>query len=222
MRTLHTNTWMLAVLAALVALPVAWGAQPPVAPGPGEPDWPDLLEKQWGLHMDRDLRNPVVEGVQPAALFVKADPDKPVSYVPILALGLESTTRGGWYPAGPKAGDVPDDARQARRELWSYAFKQPESQMQSGEFTPPPLASGEVTFDPGTQPFGLWASNDDFDDGGVYTQPAMVAKANARLRSQPYKAMIYPYRDGKTGEQVFTSYLIGWEYSTNERAAAAG
>ena len=28
--------------------------------------------------------------------------------------------------------------------------------------------------------------------------------------------MIYPYRDRATGERIRHSYLIGWEYSTND------
>jgi len=49
----------------------------------------------------------------------------------------------------------------------------------------------------------------------VCTEPAVVRAVNQRLAAQPYKAMIYPYRDPETGEFVPNSYLIGWEYSTN-------
>ncbi len=190
-------------------------AQPPVAPGAGEPNWVDILRARWGLDMDRDLRNPLLQAA-PAGLFVKADKDKPVVFAPVIALGMETTTRGGWYSAGPKAGDVPADPVKSRIELWTYAFKQPPGEMQSGEYTPPPLQSGQATFDPGIQPFGLWVANDNFKDAGVYSQPGSVAKTNERLRAQPYKAMIYPNRDTKTGKFVPDSYIIGWEYSTND------
>jgi len=44
----------------------------------------------------------------------------------------------------------------------------------------------------------------------------MVAKANARLRGQPYKAMIFPTWDRKTAHVVPDSYIVTWEYSTND------
>jgi gluconolactonase len=189
--------------------------QPAVGRTPGEPTLPELL-KQPGLDVDRDLRNPLMEGVAPAALFARADDRKPVSYAPIVALGMETPTHGGWYAAGPRAGDLPADVAAAKHELWSYAYKQPEAERASGRFTPPPLKSGSTEFDPGNQAFGLWVSNENWDDGGVYTQPAMTARVNARLKAQPYKAMIYPNRDTRTGQLIAGSYLIGFEYSTND------
>jgi len=53
-------------------------------------------------------------------------------------------------------------------------------------------------------------------DGGVFSEPALVARINQRLAGQPYKAMIYPNRDKSTGRLVAHSYVIGWEYSTND------
>ena len=89
--------------------------------------------------------------------------------------------------------------------------------MEAGGELRPPLAPGSATsFDPGDRPFGLWVGNDGLDDGGVFTEPTRVAARNARLAKQPYKAMIYPYRDKTTGNLVSDSYLIGWEYSTND------
>src|SRR5262249_56903086 len=79
------------------------------------------------------------------------------------------------------------------------------------------LADGSQTeFDPGDAPFGLWVANDQFQDGGVFTEPALVGRVNSRLAKQPYKAMIYPNRDKASGRIVPNSYLIGWEYSTND------
>lgn len=190
-------------------------AQPPVHPADNEPNWEVVLSRQFDLDMGRDLRNPA-DGTAPAGLFIQADKKKPVTFTPLIALGLESPVHAGWYPAGPKASDLPTDVAKARIELWSYAFKQPKSEMESGSFTPPPLKSGEVTFDPGGRPFGLWVSNEAFTDGGVFTQPALVARMNERLRAQPYKAMIYPTYDPKKKQAVPNSYIIGWEYSTND------
>ncbi len=44
----------------------------------------------------------------------------------------------------------------------------------------------------------------------------LVARINKRLARQPYKAMIYPNRHKTTGRLIPNSYLIGWEYSTND------
>ncbi len=71
-------------------------------------------------------------------------------------------------------------------------------------------------FDPGTREFGVWISNDGLSDGGVFSEPRLVARINERLRKQPYKAMIYANRDKTTGKPVPNSYVIGWEYSTND------
>ncbi len=205
----------LAITGPLLALAVH-AAQPPIGRSPGEPAWPDILRQQWGLDVERDLRNPLIDGVAPAGLFQRADKGKPVLFTPIIALGMEVTTHGGWYSAGPRAGDIPADIAAARHELWSYAYKQPEAERSAGPFTPPPLKSGSAQFDPGETTFGFWIRNETWDDGGVFTQPAAVARANERLRAQPYKAMIYPNRDGKTGRLIPHSYLIGFEYSTND------
>src|SRR5262249_27079014 len=86
-----------------------------------------------------------------------------------------------------------------------------------GTNLPPPLEKGSVTeFDPGDAPFGLWISNDGLPDGGVFSEPALVARINQRLAKQPYKAMIYSNRDKSTGKLIANSYVIGWEYSTND------
>src|SRR5207237_5973160 len=102
-------------------------------------------------------------------------------------------------------------------ELWSYVYRNTDEDLRTGKNLPPPLDRGASTeFDPGDAPFGLWISNDGLNDGGVFSQPALVAKINQRLAKQPYKAMIYPNRDKPSGKIIPHSYLIGWEYSTND------
>src|SRR5262249_51819381 len=134
----------------------------------------------------------------------------PVTFTPVIALGLEVPIRGGYYRPGD------DASRPERTELWSYQFKHTAKDIESGKVTPPPLRDGsKTTFDPGDAPFGLWIGNDQFKDF-VYTQPQVVKATNPRLAAQPYKAMIYPSRDKATGKVVPHSYLIGWEYSTND------
>jgi hypothetical protein len=120
--------------------------------------------------------------------------------------------RGGWYSSAGATDAVP-----RKVELWSYVFKNTAEDLRTGKNLPPPLAAGSATsFDPGDGPFGLWVSNDGLADGGVFTQPALVARINRRLAKQPYKAMIYPNREKATGQLIPHSYLIGWEYSTND------
>lgn len=185
--------------------------QPKVNPGSQEPDWVDLLKQQWGLDMDRDLRNPVIEGAASACMFKKAGKG-PVTFTPIIALGLETTTRGGWYQA-KQAGT---DAARLPTEVWAYAYKQPAGEMESGQYTPPHLASGSTSFDPGDVQFGLWVSNDHFQNETVRSDPGVNAATIPRFKKQPFKAMIYPNVDIKTGKLITHSYIIGWEYSTND------
>jgi hypothetical protein len=185
--------------------------QPKVAPGPNEPDWVVVLRDRYGLSMLDDLANPVVTTPEAVpSLFKKAGPGQ-VTYTPVIALGLDTVTRGGWYT--PEK----DAAKPAKHELWSYKFRNTAADLESGRNLPPPRLEGSNTsFDPGDVPFGLWVSNDGLKDGGVFTQPKVVAAVNARLAKQPYKAMIYPNRDKATAKVVPHSYVIGWEYSTND------
>ncbi|GAC1463567.1 MAG: hypothetical protein NVSMB9_01200 [Isosphaeraceae bacterium] len=185
--------------------------QPKVFPGPDEPDWDVVLKSRFGLSMFGDLLNPVHQRPESTpGLFRKAGPG-PVRYTPLIALGMVNTTRGGWYTPNRK------DSAPTKHDLWSYTAKNTTSDLETGKNLPPPLAEGARTeFEPGDVPFGLWVANDGLKDGGVFTQPSVVASVNARLAKQPYKAMIYPYRDKETGKFVPRSYLIGWEYSTND------
>jgi hypothetical protein len=185
--------------------------QPRVSPGPDEPDWKVVLAERYGLSLFGDLRNPVVTtALATPGLFRKAGPG-PVTYTPTIALGLTTRNRGGWYSPASNGGEPRKSA------LWTYTFKNTTADLKTGKNLPPPLEEGSQTrFDPGDQPFGLWVSNDGLTDGGVFTQPALVARINQRLASQPYKAMIYPNRDKTTGRLIPNSYLIGWEYSTND------
>lgn len=185
--------------------------QPKVAPGPMEPSWVDILQSRYGLSMFGDLLNPLETTAEATpGLFKKAGPG-PVKYTPAIALGLTTITRGGWYQPGKDAAS-PD-----KKDLWSYEAKNTTQDLETGKNLPPSLIAGSKTeFDPGAGPFGLWVSNDGLKDGGVFSEPRVVAAVNQRLARQPYKAMIYPHRDKATGKNVPHSYLIGWEYSTND------
>jgi hypothetical protein len=186
--------------------------QPKVAPGPDEPDWEVVLHERYGLSMFADLLNPVKTTAEATpGLFRKAAPG-PVKFTPVIALGLATRSRGGWYPAVADRQAAPKKMR-----LWSYVFKNTSEDLRTGTNLPPALEKGSSTeFEPGDAPFGLWISNDGLPDGGVFSEPALVARINQRLAKQPYKAMIYPNRDKSTGKLITQSFLIGWEYSTND------
>ena len=168
-----------------------------------EPDWSAILKERYDLAPFDDLANPVETTAEATpGLFRKANPG-PVTCTPLIALGLETTTRGGWYSGVPGA---------ATKELWSYTFKNTAHDLETGENLPPPLADGSTTtFDPGDAAFGLWVANDGLA-GIVQSEPRLVAERNPSLAKQPYKAMIYRLTD----KDAPNSYLIGWEYSTND------
>jgi hypothetical protein len=186
--------------------------QPKVAPGPGEPDWEFVLRDRYGLLMFEDLKNPVETTAEATPGLYRKAGQGAVRFTPVIALGLPTRNRGGWYAA-----PGPGQAEPQKTALWSYVFKNTSDDLRTGKNLPPPLDSGSRTeFDPGDAPFGLWVSNDGLADGGVFSQPALVARINQRLAKQPYKAMIYPNRDKRTGKNIPHSFLIGWEYSTND------
>jgi type 1 glutamine amidotransferase len=210
------NRALFAVATLLAALSCGVCAQtskqPKVAPGPGEPNWEVILRERFGLSLFGDLLNPVAKSAQSTpGLFRKAGAAR-VKFTPIIALGLPDRTRGGWYTDPRSPSGAPQKSR-----LWTYTFKNTADDLRTGKNLPPPLEAGSTTeFDPGDTTFGLWISNDQFGDGGVFSQPGLVARFNHRLAAQPYKAMIYPDRDKASGKNVPHSYLIGWEYSTND------
>ncbi|MFO0960054.1 MAG: hypothetical protein U0800_21900 [Isosphaeraceae bacterium] len=207
---------MIRPAACLLAIALGFQGAPPkqpkVQPGPNEPDWVAILDAYYGLSMFGDLANPLKTTAEATpGRFRKAGPGE-VTFTPLLALGLEVPIHGGHY----EAKDGADPARPAKVELWSYQFKHAPKEIESGHPKAVPLREGSSTrFDPGSAQFGLWIGNDQFHDA-VFTQPAVVAAVNPRLAKQPYKTMIYPYRDKATGKVVPHSYLIGWEYSTND------
>jgi hypothetical protein len=185
--------------------------QPKVAPGPNEPDWVVVLDQRYGLKMFDDLLNPVKTTAEATpGLFKKAGPG-PVTFTPVIALGLETINRGGWYLPGE------EPSKPEKHDLWSYKIKNTTEDLKTGKNLPPPLIEGaKTTFDPGDRVFGLWVSNDGLADGGVFSEPKVVNAINKRLAKQPYKLMIYPYRDKASGKVIPNSYLLGWDYSTND------
>src|SRR4051812_8999939 len=114
------RTIAIALSAFCLSGPCGWAQtakQPKVAPGPSEPDWDVVLSRRFGLSMFGDLKNPVRTTPEATpGLFRKAGPG-PVTYTPIIALGLPTTNRGGWYAPARDAGAP------KKHELWSYTYK---------------------------------------------------------------------------------------------------
>lgn len=101
----------------------------------------------------------------------KAGPG-PVTYTPAIALGLTTPNRGGWYlPAA-------DGGQPRKSALWTYTFKNTADDLKparicaaAGGGLANPLRPRRST----VRPLGF---NDDFTDGGVFTEPALVARIN--------------------------------------------
>ena len=128
-------------LLALVAISAASALgqtpqQPKVNPGAGEPDWNAVLSDRYGLSLFGDLCNPVkTTAAETPGLFRKAGPG-PVSYTPVIALGLTTRNHGGWYlPAA--AGGEP-----RMFPLWTYTFKNSADDLKTDKNLPPPLEQG--------------------------------------------------------------------------------
>src|SRR5438093_3107224 len=107
LRNVLTRCSILLSWAVLVAVGPEAGAQtarqPKVQPGPNEPDWVAILDGMYGLSLFGDLQNPVqTTAAATPGLFRKAGPG-PVTSTPVIALGLETVTRGGWYQPSPAA-----------------------------------------------------------------------------------------------------------------------
>ena len=136
-----------------------------------------MLDRRYGLTMFDDLLNPVKTTPEATpGLFKKAGPG-PVRYTPVIALGLETVNRGGWY--APASGR-PDEARTLVVPVQEHDRRPGDGQEPAAAARSP---ARDVAFDPGDRPFGLWVSNDGLKDGGVFSEPKARRRGNARLRS---------------------------------------
>jgi hypothetical protein len=157
----------------------------------GEPPLGEILKRQ-GYTID------VTRDEIAAQQFVKAGPG-PVRFTPIAAFGLEKQCSAGWYRM---AGETPD-----RHLLWTV-----DATHNKQDF-PPLMAGGVTQFDPGDLPFSLWVSSTGFKDEIVSTEDALQRFIPRFKADDRHKAHVYPVKRG--GRLVPNSYIIGWEYSTN-------
>jgi hypothetical protein len=95
-----------------------------------------------------------------------------VTYTPAIALGLTTPNRGGWYlPAA-------DGGQPRKSALWTYTFKNTADDLKTGKNL---RRRWRRARKPASTPaINRSASgfNDDFTDGGVFTEPALVARIN--------------------------------------------
>ncbi len=131
-------------------------------------------------------------------LFEKANPQEPVTVVPVARFSPAEDLPFGWYtPDGTSTPPL--------NQVGTLADGKPEHQMLL-----PPLSGGATTFDPGTEAFGIYTESLLF--GHVrYTEDA--------LNSIPRAVRIYPLDANSSvdrrGENTANHYLVGFEDATN-------
>jgi hypothetical protein len=162
----------------------------------GEPPLQVILARQ-GYTIDEQ------NGEVTAQRFVKAGPG-PVIYMPVAAYGLADVSMGGWYTApSPALSPANEPKRQTLWQIAPYNNKQP---------YPPVMKGSTEQFDPGKMPFGLWVSSTGFNHEYVYSEDALQVFIH-RFGTDLHKAHIYAaVHDGHV---IPHTYLVGWEYSTN-------
>jgi hypothetical protein len=130
-----------------------------------------------------------------AQRFIKAG-SGPVKYEVLASWGLEKPCHGGWYRPGE--GPVKKEA------LWTVNQKKDAPTLEPGSRT---------EFDPGAAEFGLYVNTEGFPAEIVTTEDSKLEYIPRFKANDKHKAHVYPAR--KDGKEIPHTYLIGWEYSTN-------
>ncbi len=163
----------------------------------GEPPLQVILARQ-GYTINEE------HGEIAAQLFVKAGRG-PIIFKPIAAYGLADVSMGGWYKVQSAIGNATTEpVRQTMWRLEPYNNKQP---------YPPVMRGSTEKYNPGNSLFGLWVSSTGFKNERVYTQD-VLQKFVRRFGNDLHKAHVYVAV--RNGQIVPNTYLIGWEYSTND------
>ena len=139
------------------------------------------------------------DGAIKAFQFRKAQPGLVRSY-PLAAYGQPKECASGWYAA-----DSPDK----RIGLWKVDGRHQK------EDNPPTESKGVITFDPKDKPFGLWIASKAFPGETVDTDDGRNA-AIARFGGAPVRKVRVWAAVSSNGVAIPNSYLLGWEYSTND------
>ena len=185
--------WFLGM--ALLAVPLSARA---FVPEPEDPASAAIATKEPNLgEIARSLGYTLDVGVEEvnAQRFVRAGAG-PVKHEVLASWGLERPCHGGWYR--PEAGPV------KRQELWVVNQKK----------TSPTLEPGSKTeFDPGSGEFGLFVATEGFPGEVVATEDSKLEYVPRFKPGDKHKAHVYIAK--KMGKAIPNTYLIGWEYSTN-------
>ena len=131
--------------------------------------------------------------------FVKAGPG-PVRTHPVAAFGVPKQCAAGWYSP-----EMPD----ARTTLWKVEAGH------NKQDSPPTEGSASGAFDPGDKPFGLWVATQGFPGEFVCTDDARNAGITRFGGKAIHKARVFA-AVSDAGVLKPNTYLIGWEYSTND------
>jgi hypothetical protein len=130
-----------------------------------------------------------------AQRFVKAGPG-PVKHEALASWGLEKVCHGGWYRPG--------DGPVKKEPLWAVNQKKDNPSLEPGS---------KVEFDPGASEFGLFVNTEGFPDEIVTTEDAKLRYVPRFPAGDKHKAHVYLAK--KNGKVVPNTYLIGWEYRSN-------
>ena len=166
----------------------------------GEPSLQEILDKL-GYSVNT-LKDEI-----PAQRFRKAGPG-PVTHQPIAAFGLIKVCTGGWYAAPrPLTAAAAAIEKPVKQNQWAV------DEQYNKQRTPPLMKGARTDFDPGVATFGVWVSTVGFKDETVFTQNALQKFVPRFKPDDRHKAMVFPVK--RNGKIVPNSFIIGWEYSTN-------
>lgn len=139
-----------------------------------------------------------------AQLFVKVGTGD-VTMVPVARFSPEGTEQFGWYRPGMST----------MRNTVGMMMMVSNAQTSNGARTIYPPTSGATTFDPGTMPFGLYASTSPGDATAVQTHGTMVfSQDSLNTPANVHRVKAFTLKDG-TGMVVPNSYLLGFEEAGN-------
>lgn len=130
-----------------------------------------------------------------AQRFVRVGAE-PIRFEVLASWGLEKPCHGGWYK--------PVEGPATPTRLWTVNQKRDLPTMEP---------SSKTDFDPGPGEFGLYVSTEGFPGEIVTTEDAKLEYVPRFKPSDRHKAHVYVAK--KNGKPIPNTYLIGWEYSTN-------
>jgi hypothetical protein len=169
----------------------------PIDSGDNDPGTTPLVE---------EATNELVGDEVAAQRFLKADAGTPVSVEVLAAFGVENdpVLEFGYYTAGSAA---------SRQKLFDIQQTPTlNAQRLAPEVDGSVDAAGRVSFDPGSEAFGLysyWPSNRFFDARTVYSEDRL----NTFPDAIPHQVRAYPLKD-ETGAVVENAYVLATEEFT--------